>query len=44
MRYGVKKATDDKVTVQKQIQPGTNKNLLEKEAIRLVNSIPDFIP
>ena len=42
--YGVKKTTDEKGIVQRQIQPGTDMELLEKEAIRLANSIPDFIP
>jgi len=42
--YGVKKATDEKGIVQRQIQSGTDMELLEKEAIRLANSIPDFTP
>jgi len=42
--YGVKKATDEKGIVQRQIQPGTDMKLLEQEAIRLANSIPDFTP
>jgi outer membrane biosynthesis protein TonB len=42
--YGVKKGTDDKATEQKQIQPGADMKLLEKEAIRVINTLPDFIP
>ena len=42
--YGVRKDTDEKNTVQKQIQPVTDMKPLENEAIRLVNSIPDFTP
>jgi len=42
--YGVKKDTEEKGTVQKQILSGTDMKPLEKEAIRLVNSIPDFTP
>jgi len=42
--YGVKKTTDEKGIVQRQIQSGTDMELLEKEAIRLANSIPDFTP
>jgi len=42
--YGVKKDTDEKGIMLKQIQSGTDMKPLEKEAIRLVNSIPDFTP
>jgi len=42
--YGVKKATNENVTEPIQTQPGTDMKPLEKEAIRLVNSIPDFTP
>jgi len=42
--YGVRNDTVEKGTIKKQIQPGTDMKPLEKEAIRLVNSIPDFTP
>jgi len=42
--YGVRNDTVEKGTMKKQIQPGTDMKPLEKEAIRLVNSIPDFTP
>jgi len=42
--YGATKKPDYKATEQKQIQPGTDMNLLEKEAIRVINSLPNFIP
>jgi len=42
--YGAKKGTDDKGNEQKQIQPGTDMKLLEQEAIRIINTLPGFIP
>ena len=43
--YGAKKNTDEKqIQQEKQIQSGTDMKLLEKEAIRVINSLPDFIP
>jgi len=42
--YGATKKPDDKGTEQKQIEPGADMKLLEKEAIRVINTLPDFIP
>jgi len=42
--YGAKKGTDDKGNEQKQIQPGTDMKLLEQEALRIIRTLPDFIP
>jgi len=43
--YGVKKnANDQQIQQEKQIQPGKDMKLLEQEAIRIINTLPDFIP
>jgi hypothetical protein len=42
--YGATKKTDDKGIVQKQIQPGTDMKPLENEAVRVISTLPDFIP
>jgi len=42
--YGAKKAVKDKGPEQKQIKPGTDMKILEKEAMRIINILPDFTP
>ena len=42
--YGVKNATNEKATEEKQIKPVKNMTILEHEATRIINLLPDFIP